>query len=199
MFARLFRRNRDSEAARVLYEAAVRQGRDPAFYRELAVPDTLDGRFESICLQVWLLLRRLRMGGAPVESLAQELTEVFFADMDLSLREIGAADIGVGRRVKRMIEGFYGRVKAYDEALAAAVAGEGGPLDAALRRNLYGTLEAAPEGARRAVAQYLLAADRALAAQPLEAVAAGQPAFPPPPGGEASGGAAATGDRGAAA
>ncbi len=185
MFARLFRRTKTSDAALTLYEAAVRQGRDPLFYSALGVPDSLDGRFEAISLQVWLLLRRLAREASPGEAppaLAQELTEVFFADMDVSLREIGAADIGVGRRVKRMIEGFYGRIKAYDAGLVARLAGESALLDEALARNLYGTVESRADQ-RAAVAAYLLAADRALAAQPLAEVAAGRPAFPPLPHG----------------
>lgn len=190
MFARLFRRNPHGEAAHALYLAAVRQGRDPLFYRALGVPDTLDGRFEAISLQVWLLARRLRQAGPEQEELGRALAETFFADMDQSLREIGAADIGVGRRVKRMIEGFYGRVIAYDEALAAAAVGEGGALDEALVRNLYATAKTSDPAQRQAVAGWLLAADRALAAQPLAEIVAGRPAFPPLPAGEGAGAAA---------
>jgi len=176
---RLFRRDAFAEPALALYRAAVAQGRDPAFYRDQAVPDTVDGRFELIGLHVWLLLRRLRQAGAPAEVLAQDLVEIFFADMDVSLRELGAADIGVGRRVKRMIEGFYGRAGAYDAALAA---GGPGPLAAALERNLYGT-RPPPPAALGAVVDYVGAAVRALDAADAAALLAGRVAFPPPPAG----------------
>ena len=40
-----------------------------------------------------------------------------FADMDLSLREMGAGDIGVSKRVRVMAEAFLGRLDAYVTAL----------------------------------------------------------------------------------
>jgi cytochrome b pre-mRNA-processing protein 3 len=42
-----------------------------------------------------------------------------FRHLDLTLREMGVQDLGVGRRIKIMAEGFQGRALAYREALAA--------------------------------------------------------------------------------
>ncbi len=175
MISRLFRRQPGAEAARQLYETAVAQGRLPLFYTRLGVPDSVDGRFDLIALHVWLLQRRLLRAGEPAAAVGQQLAETFFVDMDLSLREMGAADIGVGRRVKRMIEGFTGRALAYDAALVA------GPeaLAAALGRNLYGGRPVAPESVT-AIARYLLAADSSLAGQGDAAAIAGGLVFPVP-------------------
>ena len=41
-----------------------------------------------------------------------------FADLDRAMREMGATDIGVGRHVKAMARGFYGRIAAYERGLA---------------------------------------------------------------------------------
>jgi cytochrome b pre-mRNA-processing protein 3 len=181
LLASLFRRRRASNEALALYAAAVAQARQEAFYSRLGVPDSIDGRFDLVALHVWLLLRRLK--GEPeekvgVERLAQDLVEVFFADMDVSLREIGAADIGVGRRVKRMIEAFHGRAAAYDSALAAG----GDAVEVALARNLYGTVQASP-AALAAVADYLRRAEAGLRSWPLDELQAGRASFPPAPQG----------------
>mgnify|MGYP000025739567 CR=1 FL=1 len=177
LITRLFRRPPDLEPARRLYDAAVAQGRQPGFYARLGVPDSVDGRFDLIALHVWLLQRRLKRAGQPAEGVGQQLAEVFFADMDLSLREMGAADIGVGRRVKRMIEGFAGRAEAYDAALA-----EGDQaLAVALGRNLYGGKPADPAHVL-AIAGYLRAAEAGLEGQDDAAALAGRLVFPPPPG-----------------
>jgi cytochrome b pre-mRNA-processing protein 3 len=57
-----------------------------------------------------------------------------FRHLDLTLREIGVQDLGVGRRIKIMAEGFHGRALAYREALVG-----GQPvLGEVLRRNAYG-------------------------------------------------------------
>jgi cytochrome b pre-mRNA-processing protein 3 len=119
------------------YRAIVKQARTPAFYRDLGVPDTLDGRFELIALHVFLLSRRLRGEGEAGAGVATQLLEVLFADMDQELREMGVGDLGVGKRVRSMGEAYFGRDAAYEAALA------GGDLAGPLRRNLFGTL--APE------------------------------------------------------
>ncbi|MGF1592947.1 MAG: ubiquinol-cytochrome C chaperone family protein [Kiloniellaceae bacterium] len=157
---------RNDQALR-LYEAAVAQARSAGLYRDLGVPDSLDGRFESIVLHLVLLLRRLKRDFPAGLDLAEALQEVFFADMDRSLREMGAGDLGVGKRVKRMAEGFFGRLQSYETALdGAAAEGEAARdgLAAVLRRNVFGTL---PEGAgdSAALAAYVLAQAAALDAQ----------------------------------
>lgn len=168
-----FRSRPATAPADALYGAIVERSRDPRFYAEGGVPDSLDGRFEMVALHGYLVLRRLRAGGPPAEAMAQALVDTLFADMDANLREMGAGDLGVGKRVKRMATGFYGRVAAYDEGQAQGDASE------ALRRNVYGTVTAAP-AQLAAMARYLAAADGRLARQPIEEVLAGRPDFGEP-------------------
>ena len=73
--------------------------------------------------------------------------------------------------------GFYGRVAAYEQALAAS---DDGPLLAALDRNLYGTVVVLDER-MAAVARYIRRSVAGLAAQPLESILAGRVQFGPPP------------------
>src|SRR5207244_13497317 len=49
-----------------IYGMIVTQAREPLFYRDLRVPDTVNGRFDLLLLHLWLLLRRLNSleGGA---------------------------------------------------------------------------------------------------------------------------------------
>ncbi len=164
-----------SKAGLELYRAIVAQGRLPNFYADLAVPDSVDGRFDLITLHMFLTLRRLKREGEAAEALGQDLTEIFFTDMDLNLRELGASDIGVGCRVKRMIEGYYGRAMAYE----AAVEGRGESLNAVLDRNLYGTTEV-DDAILEALTDYVYEADTQLAAQSWQALSKGRIAFPIP-------------------
>ncbi len=166
---------RDSVVA--LYAALVGQARAPGFYAECGVPDSIDGRFDMIVLMTWLVLRRLQGEGEAGARLGQALFDLMLADMDRNLREMGVGDLGVGRRVKAMVEGFYGRVASYDEGLAA----DGDDvLRAALARNLYGTIEAAP-ATLATMAGYVRAEDAALAAQKGSEIMAGRVRFTPPP------------------
>lgn len=169
--------------ARPLYEGIVAQARTPALFRDLGVPDNLDGRFESIVLHLVLVLRRLKRDFPEGRDLATALQEVFFTDMDRSLREMGAGDLGVGKRVKRMAEGYFGRLQSYDGALdRLALDGRAG-LAAVLRRNVYGTLPAG-EGEAEALADYVLAQAAALDAQDGAELRRGRVAFAAPPGPE---------------
>src|SRR5215475_13199808 len=163
-----FRSRPAAASADALYGAIVERSRDPRFYAECGVSDSLDGRFEMVALHGYLVLRRLRAGGPAAEAMAQALVDTLFADMDANLREMG-----VGKRVERMATGFYGRVAAYDEGQARGDARE------ALRRNLYGTVTAEP-AQLAAMARYLTAADGRLARQPIEEILAGHPDFGEP-------------------
>jgi cytochrome b pre-mRNA-processing protein 3 len=99
-----------------------------------------------------------------------------FADMDRNLREMGVGDLGVGRRVKAMAKGFYGRVHAYEVALASKAPEA---LTEALARNLYAG--AAADFARvAAMADYLRREARA--GEGRTDVLEGRIAFGPPPG-----------------
>jgi len=153
-----------------LYARAVERARHPAFYADWAVPDTVDGRFDAIALHVWLILRALRGKGEAADGLAQALYDVFMGDMDRSLREMGAGDLGVGKRVKAMAQALMGRIKAYDEGLA-------GPDDRvmveALKRNLLrGVDPARAETAAPYLARYVVGAAAAVdAADPTRALA----------------------------
>lgn len=161
-----------SKAAARLYRQAVDQARQPAFFAAAGVSDTLDGRFEMLALHVFLLLHRLK-GEAALAPVAQELADLLIADIDANLRELGAGDLGVGRRVRGMASAFYGRCAAYETGLTGAPGG----LEAALARNVY--RGAAPPGAAPAMAAYLRRAVRRLAAETHAALASGRADFGP--------------------
>ncbi|MBW7968952.1 ubiquinol-cytochrome C chaperone family protein [Bradyrhizobium sp. BR 10289] len=138
-----------------IYGMIVAQAREPIFYRDLGVPDTVDGRFDLLLLHLWLLLRRLRAAEGAT-GLSQALFDRFCEDMDDNLREMGIGDQTVPKRMRAFGEAFYGRVQAYDQAVEAG----GEALAAAICKNiLNGT---GIDHARR-LAAYARAADADLA------------------------------------
>lgn len=181
MLERLFRRGAEERVVANLYGALVDQARARAFFARCGVPDSLDGRFDMIVLHAFLVMHRLKGQGAAADAFAQRLFDFMFADMDHALREMGVGDLSVGKKVKAMARAFYGRVVAYERALAAT--GDDDLLDA-LDRNLYGTVEP-DEAGKRLMANYLRREVKSLAAQPIDRIIAGVVAFGPPPGAEA--------------
>lgn len=162
----------------MLYRAIVAQARQPGFYAWHGVPDSVDGRFELIALHMFLVLQRLKAAGQ--DEVAQQLFDTMFADMDQSLREMGAGDLGVARRVRAMAEGLYGRIAAYEGGLD----GDDERLAGALRRNLFGTVPEPGPGdmALQSLCGYLREAAGALRGQDVSAIGAGSLTFPPVPG-----------------
>jgi cytochrome b pre-mRNA-processing protein 3 len=165
----LFRRNPHRIALESLYDRVAGASRQPALFTDLGFPDTVEGRFESLALHVVLLLRRLRSLPPPAGEFAQDFVDTFFRRLDTSLRELGVGDMGVGKRMKKLAQSFYGRARAYDEPLDA---GDAAALAAALGRNALGREEPAPS-----LAAYVMACERTLARQDLDEIMARGPVF----------------------
>ena len=117
------------EATR-LYGAIVAAARQEKFYAQWDVPDTLDGRFDMIVLHMFLVLDRLK---GESQKLRQQLTDVFFSDLDRTLREMGVGDLSVSKKIRPMAEAFAGRMQAYAFAMEQGDAA----LVEALERNVY--------------------------------------------------------------
>jgi len=121
-------------SATTVYFFLVRQARKTEFYQKYGIPDNSEGRFEMILLHVILLFRFLR-GSRDASMFRDQVFDVFIADLDRSLRDMGIPDTSVGRRVREMARNFYGRAKAYDEALDGQK-----ELKDVVHRNLFGTV-----------------------------------------------------------
>ena len=104
MILNLFRKNPASDAVYAVYSAIVAQSRQPVFYADWGVPDTVTGRFDMISLHMSLVFRRLRNEKLPGADFSQALFDLFFKDMDRSLREMGAGDLAVPKKVRKMTE-----------------------------------------------------------------------------------------------
>jgi cytochrome b pre-mRNA-processing protein 3 len=172
---RLFRGSPEKLAGRRLYAAAVAQARQPAFYAACGVPDTPTGRFDLIVLHAFLLLQRLK-AEREGRALAQAFCDAVVEDMDRNLREMGIGDLSVGKKVKKLMQGFYGRLHAYETALAD----DDGGLVPALKRNIYGSGTPA-QAQLDAMAAYVRREAGRLPQQSLASLRDGEPGFGPAP------------------
>ena len=170
MAAFFTRRGKQERAAFQLYTAAVAAARDPYLYTHLGVPDTLDGRFDAICIYVYLLIRHV---GPQDAALAQSVFDAMFHDMDVNLREMGVGDLSVGKRNRKMWEAFHGRSAAY-----AAAWDDPSGLAAALSRNVWRGGNVATE-ACTTLARIARTQAVCLAQQPIETIRDGDVRFLP--------------------
>ena len=115
----LFRRRGSEDVVARLHDAVVERSRDPAFYGDDALPDTVEGRFESLALHALLVLRRLRQLPDPAADVGQDFVDRVFAHLEIALRELGVGDFGVPKRMKKIAGAFYDRTRLYDPLLDA--------------------------------------------------------------------------------
>lgn len=171
MIFNLFRKDTATEPVYAVYRSIVAQSRQPFFYADWQVPDTVTGRFDMISLHLALLFRRLRAGDQAQKDFSQAVFDLFFKDMDRSLREMGIGDLGVPKRIQKMGNIFFGLLAAMNEAMDRD---DVQALEVVLSRNI---LDGATGPHVAALANYLMAQDRSLAAQPSAAITNGQVNF----------------------
>ncbi|WP_417483843.1 ubiquinol-cytochrome C chaperone family protein [Maricaulis salignorans] len=151
MWRNWFRPRPEKAIGKALYLALVQAARQPALYGEAGVPDTLEGRLELILLHTALAIRILRRdGGEAGRAVSQIAFDTMFEDFDIAMRELGVGDSGVGKKVRFMAEGFYGRSQSYASALDDA---DPAALELALSRNLLAADSVDPRAA--ALARYV--------------------------------------------
>lgn len=171
MILSLFRKDTATGPVYATYNSIVAQSRQPIFYAEWGVPDTVTGRFDMISLHMALLFRRLRTENKGQKDFSQAVFDLFFKDMDRSLREMGVTDLGVPKKIQKMGNLFFGLLAALNVAMDS---GEPEQVSQVLARNIYdGTVT---EDVRR-LARYLMAQSEALAGQPATAIEAGSVQF----------------------
>ncbi|MDP9840234.1 cytochrome b pre-mRNA-processing protein 3 [Neorhizobium huautlense] len=161
MFFGLFgKKNQNRAIVDRQYATLTAMAREPYFYTDLGVPDTVMGRFEMLSIVMILFFRRTRTSPRSGQEIAQEIVDAFFQDIDHSIRELGIGDQGVPKRMKKLAGMFYGRLETYAAAIDAK---DEVALAEALRRNIYPEKQ---EGipALDGLARWMNAADADLAA-----------------------------------
>lgn len=163
---RLFRPAPDDRAeARPLWLGIVAEARQPRWYAELGVADSIEGRFDMVTLILALVLLRLeREPGC--ETVAVRLTEMFVDDMDAQLRQSGVGDLMVGKHMGKLMAVLGGRIGALREALQH----DDATLAEVITRNARLLDGAGPDG----LAAALRALDAQIAANTLQRLRAGE-------------------------
>lgn len=165
---RLFDRSEGRDTAAPLYQAVIAEARDPVWYLDHGVPDTVDGRFDMVAAMLSLVLIRLEREGEAGRHPSTMLTELFVDDMDGQLREEGIGDVVVGKHIGRMMAALGGRLDAYRAAMTGTA-----DLEDALRRNVWRGEEVAQDRVAGAAARMRDIAE-ALGSQSLDALLGGK-------------------------
>ena len=167
-FDRLFKARPARLAGQALYAAAAAQARQPGFYTALGAPDTREGRFELYTLHVILLVERLKGQGEVAAETSQATFDAYVRGLDDAFHELGVGYVSVPKKMKKLGEAFYGRLRSYSQAYDPAA------LESLIARTVGEEVDAA------GLARYVAAARDHLAAQSLEQMLAGSVTWPAP-------------------
>jgi cytochrome b pre-mRNA-processing protein 3 len=170
MFSSLFKKSNSQTAPQQLYGSVMTHARSPEFFTDFAVPDTVMGRFDMLSLHVYLLARRLREDGSPLAmDLSQEVFDLYVADVERALRELGIGDTSVPKKKKKMIRSFYGQIEDFDEAINQEDANTLNERVAAR----YLADEENPEVPAKKLADYILRTEKMLKSQDFKKILSG--------------------------
>ncbi|MCU0885383.1 MAG: ubiquinol-cytochrome C chaperone [Beijerinckiaceae bacterium] len=168
----LFKKDPRRDIVLALYKRVADASRAPWLYLDAGVPDSVEGRLESLTVHALLVMRRLKALPEPAPDAAQEFIDVLFQHVDHGLRELGVGDVVVPKRMKKIAQNFYGRVNAYAEPLDQ---GDRAALAAALERNIPGVASAR-------LVPYLAASESLLSGLSLDEILNATTLFAPPQG-----------------
>lgn len=104
-----------------LYVACVTQSRLPVFYLDYGVDDAIGARFELLTFHVGLVVTRLKSLPATdprheqAQETAQALFDSFLLALDSTLREQGVGDLSVPKKMKKLGQVIYTRLKRWDD------------------------------------------------------------------------------------
>lgn len=118
IFSRIFSRRDEHAAVRPLWHRVVAIAREPEWYAQGGVADTVPGRFDAITMVLAAVLVRMEREEALIPP-SVLLTELFVEDMDGQLRESGVGDMIVGKHIGKLMGTMGGRLGAYRDALAS--------------------------------------------------------------------------------
>jgi cytochrome b pre-mRNA-processing protein 3 len=128
----LFRRlTAEPKRGAALFDAVTALAREPHWYVEGTVPDTLDGRFAVLATVMALVLVRLERDGEAGDAVSVALTERFIEVMEAEHRELGQGDPTLGKTVRKLV----GSLARRNELWRSAV--DGGAWSRATEDSLY--------------------------------------------------------------
>jgi cytochrome b pre-mRNA-processing protein 3 len=109
----------DISGSAALFDAVTAKAREPHWYVEGAVPDTIDGRFAVLATVASLVLVRLDQFGEEGNAASVALTERFIEVMESEHREIGLGDPTLGKTVRKLVGSLGRRTELWRSAISA--------------------------------------------------------------------------------
>ena len=103
-----------------IYTKIAKQSREPFFFEDCKIKDSFQQRLEVLSLNLIIVLWSMKKNKG-LFTLSQKIIDIFFQDLDNSLRELGVSDLSVGKKIKILAENFFGRLASYTDSIEKSI------------------------------------------------------------------------------
>lgn len=144
------------QEAKDIYAQCLELVRIDSFYIDYKIEDSMESRFDLMLAHIYLIIEHnINNDKTNALTLNQSLFDALFADMDQTLREMGIGDMGLPKRIKKMMLGFNGRQHSYKAAFDALdESNTPAQLEETIAKNIYASRKA--HNTSKRLASYLM-------------------------------------------
>jgi cytochrome b pre-mRNA-processing protein 3 len=117
-----------------IYNKIIEQSKKNFFFKDLLIPDEFNFRLEIFELNLILILWYMKSSHLKKKNI-ESIVSFFIKDLELLLREAGESDTSVPRKMRKLVENFYGRLNSYSNQFDILLNGDLKKIEECLKKN----------------------------------------------------------------
>jgi cytochrome b pre-mRNA-processing protein 3 len=117
-----------------VYNKIIEQSKKNFFFKDLLIPDEFNFRLEIFELNLILILWYMKSSHLKKKNI-ESIVSFFIKDLELLLREAGESDTSVPRKMRKLVENFYGRLNSYSNQFDILLNGDLKKIEECLKKN----------------------------------------------------------------
>ena len=117
-----------------IYNKIIEQSKKNFFFNDLLIPDNFNFRLEIFQLNLILILWYIKNSNLKKKYI-ESIISFFIKDLESLLREAGESDASVPRKIRKLVENFYGRLNSYSLEFDTLLDGDLKKIEKCLKKN----------------------------------------------------------------
>ena len=117
-----------------VYNKIIEQSKKNFFFNDLLIPDNFNFRLEIFQLNLILILWYIKNSNLKKKYI-ESIISFFIKDLESLLREAGESDASVPRKIRKLVENFYGRLNSYSLEFDELLDGDLKRIEKCLKKN----------------------------------------------------------------
>ena len=117
-----------------IYNKIIEQSKKNFFFKDFLIPDEFNLRLEVFELNLILILWYMKISNFKKKNI-ESIISFFIKDLEFLLREAGESDSSVPRKMRKLVENFYGRLNSYSNEFDILLNGDLKRIEKCLKKN----------------------------------------------------------------